>query len=344
LCIRRCPKGATATNVQYKIYTKGKPADGLCSATNKDNPCFLSDPINQSNVKIQDTWVDLTSNKGVTKQFEFSTSADNGAYVGLSVGDIAKASYVGVDAIQFLSVPTPVKLNAPTGLIATIATTVAPSVSLKWADNSIDETGFTVQRKLSTENDSAWKTITAKALAANTTTYTDANLAINKTYNYRVSATSTFAFGNSDYSNVAVVSLSATNHPPTATPPPQALKVAEDTTLFITLNGADADKDALTYIVPTQPANGTLSALNVKTPTYTPKPNFFGTDSFKFKVNDGKADSAEALVSITVTPVNDLPQAKAQSVNVTKNTLTTITLEGVDVEDIRHYSKISSYS
>ncbi|MAT77078.1 hypothetical protein CMK14_18275, partial [Candidatus Poribacteria bacterium] len=40
---------------------------------------------------------------------------------------------------------------------------------------------------------------------------------------------------------------------------------------------------------------------------YTPNANFNGSDSFTFKVNDGKTDSAEATVTLTVTPVDDPP-------------------------------------
>jgi hypothetical protein len=44
------------------------------------------------------------------------------------------------------------------------------------------------------------------------------------------------------------------------------------------------------------------------TVTYTPAPNYNGPDSFTFKVNDGKADSAPATVNITVTPEPDPPE------------------------------------
>ena len=45
--------------------------------------------------------------------------------------------------------------------------------------------------------------------------------------------------------------------------------------------------------------------------TYTPNPNFNGSDSFTFKVNDGKVDSAAATVTINVTPVADPLQIQA---------------------------------
>src|SRR5205823_83432 len=41
--------------------------------------------------------------------------------------------------------------------------------------------------------------------------------------------------------------------------------------------------------------------------------NYFGPDSFTFKANDGKLDSAIATVTLTVNPVNDPPVAVAQA-------------------------------
>ncbi|MFM9074388.1 MAG: tandem-95 repeat protein, partial [Bacteroidota bacterium] len=66
--------------------------------------------------------------------------------------------------------------------------------------------------------------------------------------------------------------------------------------------------------------------------TYTPNANFNGTDTFTFKVNDGTVDSNTATVTITVTPVNDIPVANNQSVTVTEDTPKAITLVGSDVE------------
>ncbi|MEJ2080279.1 MAG: Ig-like domain-containing protein, partial [Acidobacteriota bacterium] len=48
--------------------------------------------------------------------------------------------------------------------------------------------------------------------------------------------------------------------------------------------------------------------------TYTPDPDFFGSDSFTYKVLDSSGDvSAVATVSITVTPVNDPPYPESDS-------------------------------
>jgi len=100
------------------------------------------------------------------------------------------------------------------------------------------------------------------------------------------------------------ITVNNVNRPPTADN--QALSLQEDTPINISLIGSDPDGDNLTYTIVAQVAHGTLSgtAPNI---TYKPNPNYNGTDSFTFKVNDGKLDSNIATVSLTINPVNDPP-------------------------------------
>jgi len=90
----------------------------------------------------------------------------------------------------------------------------------------------------------------------------------------------------------------------------------EDVAKTIILTGSDADGDPLTFSISAIPAHGSLSAITQLTPTsasllYTPIGNYSGPDSFRFRVNDGivTSNAPGALVSITVTPVNDAPVA-----------------------------------
>ncbi len=104
-------------------------------------------------------------------------------------------------------------------------------------------------------------------------------------------------------------SSSSSNTPPVANS--QSVTTEMDTNLSITLSGTDIDGDTLTFKDLTIPAHGDLTgtAPNV---TYKPDAGYTGSDSFTFKVNDGKVDSAVATVSITVnTPANLDPVADA---------------------------------
>ncbi|NRB01548.1 MAG: cadherin-like domain-containing protein, partial [Rhodobacteraceae bacterium] len=107
----------------------------------------------------------------------------------------------------------------------------------------------------------------------------------------------------------------ATNAVPV--PNPQALNVAEDGSIIITLTATDGDGDDLTYSIATQPDHGTLTEFDpvARTVRYTPDADFFGADSFDFRVEDDKLGIATATISLTVDPVNDLPTAADQTVD-----------------------------
>ena len=104
--------------------------------------------------------------------------------------------------------------------------------------------------------------------------------------------------------------VTVSNNAPVASP--QSVTTAEDTQKAITLTGTDANGSSLTYSIVSYPAYGTLSgtAPNV---TYRPAANYYGSDSFTFRVNDGTVNSAVATVSITVTPVDNDPPAFASN-------------------------------
>ncbi|MEI7903010.1 MAG: Ig-like domain-containing protein, partial [bacterium] len=158
------------------------------------------------------------------------------------------------------------------------------------------------------------------------------NVTYTPTVNYNGADSFTFKAndGTVDSAPATVsITVSAVNDAPVATA--QSVSTAEDTAKAITLAGTDVEGSALTYAVVVSPTHGTLSgtAPNV---TYTPTANYYGTDSFTFKVNDGTVDSAPATVSITVTAVNDAPVATPQSVTTAEDTAKAITLAGTDAE------------
>ena len=57
------------------------------------------------------------------------------------------------------------------------------------------------------------------------------------------------------------------------------------------------------------PANGTLILGSTGSVSYTPNPDFNGTDSFVYRLYDGKFYSDNATVTINVASVNDAPTA-----------------------------------
>jgi subtilisin family serine protease len=93
------------------------------------------------------------------------------------------------------------------------------------------------------------------------------------------------------------------NLPPVAND--QDVITAEDTPVGITLGASDVDGDDLTWTIVDGPDHGALSG-TAPNLIYTPADDFYGTDSFTFKVNDGEFDSNVATVTITVNDQSDV--------------------------------------
>jgi hypothetical protein len=108
----------------------------------------------------------------------------------------------------------------------------------------------------------------------------------------------------------------------------EVASIAEDTSLtFNPFTQADAQLQPLlvSHIV-TAPTHGVLAMNTNGTFSYTPMLNFFGADSFSYRLSDGPLDSNLATVSLTVTPVNDAPVAADAQVTTAEDTPLVIAL------------------
>jgi Big-like domain-containing protein len=108
----------------------------------------------------------------------------------------------------------------------------------------------------------------------------------------------------------------------------QYVSTNEDVPLDIALSATDPEGMPLTFTVVGNPSHGALSGV-LPNLTYTPAPNYFGPDSFTFKVNDGTEDSTLASVNLTVENVNDAPEATGDAYSTVEDTLLTIALPGI---------------
>jgi large repetitive protein len=143
--------------------------------------------------------------------------------------------------------------------------------------------------------------------ADGTLTYTpNANFFGSDSFTYSVSD----GQGGSDTATVSVT-VNPVNDAPVAAG--DSFTTNEDTALTVTLpgvlgNDTDVDSAALTAVLETGPTNGTLTFNADGSFTYTPNLNFNGTDSFTYRASDGALSHA-GLVTISVTAVNDAPDA-----------------------------------
>jgi VCBS repeat-containing protein len=69
----------------------------------------------------------------------------------------------------------------------------------------------------------------------------------------------------------------------------------------------DPESDPLTFAIVDNATHGTASVTAEGNLSYTPDADYYGTDSFTYKANDGTTDSLPATVTVTVNPVNDAP-------------------------------------
>ncbi len=107
-----------------------------------------------------------------------------------------------------------------------------------------------------------------------------------------------------------------------------SVTVNMDTQKAITLVATDNESDTLTYTITVQPEHGTVTTPTDNACTYEPTASYTGTDSFKFKANDGTTDSNEATITITV--VDARPTANDGSMTVDRNKTASGTLPATD--------------
>tara|TARA_B100001057_G_scaffold144445_1_gene144315 strand:+ start:635 stop:4471 length:3837 start_codon:yes stop_codon:yes gene_type:complete len=169
-------------------------------------------------------------------------------------------------------------------------------------------------------------------LANNIVNYTpDLNWSGNVSFTYKAND------GISD-SNISTVTINvnAVNDPPTSED--TAAETNEDSPTSLGLNAQDIEgplNDQFFYSIVTQPANGTASVASTapnNTCEYTPNENFYGTDTFTFRASDGTDDGNIATVTVTVTPVDDFPEAQDVSASVDEDNSVVFTLPVVDID------------
>lgn len=123
--------------------------------------------------------------------------------------------------------------------------------------------------------------------------------------------------------------ITNTNNPPKAQS--QSLTIRTNQSLIFNLKATDADKDPVSFIITTEPANGSL-APSGSAYLYQPRPGFYGIETVKFRATDGVDSSTEAEVRIKVTDENTAPLAHALTLKVARNATNEIVLTGSDPE------------
>jgi C1A family cysteine protease len=112
----------------------------------------------------------------------------------------------------------------------------------------------------------------------------------------------------------------------------QTVQIFEDTPVAITLTGNDPNAASLNYYLKSVPQHGQLTG-TLPYIQYTPHLNYFGTDNFSFQTGNGRELSDIAPITLTVTPINDVPEANDQVIITGKNQPIALTLTVFDPDN-----------
>lgn len=115
-------------------------------------------------------------------------------------------------------------------------------------------------------------------------------------------------------------------NPATCNEPPVAVNDSETGTEDVSItanvgtNDSDPENEPLNYTLISGPTNGTIT-LNIDgSYTYTPNPDYNGTDAFVYEITDIYGETAQATVTLTLSAVNDAPTASNDNDAINEDT------------------------
>ena len=228
---------AANTTYRYRVFAFNLGGDSqpsnVASVTTPDAgpaaPTNLKGTLLSNPLRVQLAWQDNSNNENL---FQVWRSTNGGAFTQVAAvtrsatqrtatggtvtftQTITAGNSYSYYVIAVNTVPNPDQASAPSNTLIVLTPPAVPSnlqgsavrttsattdrVTLTWADNSTNETGFHVQRSTSP----TFTNTNTYTMAANVTTFSQ-NTARNVTYYYRVRAAN--AAGNSAWSNVIIV-------------------------------------------------------------------------------------------------------------------------------------------
>ena len=128
-------------------------------------------------------------------------------------------------------------------------------------------------------------------------TFTAPKVTSNTVLNFALTVSDIEGAFSAVFVKVTVKPATAPNAPPTANS--QRVTTDQGAPKNIILTGSDPNNDPLTFKIVTKPEHGTLIGTGPSV-LYRPDKDYVGADRFTFRVNDGKLDSSDAVVTIGV--------------------------------------------
>ena len=127
------------------------------------------------------------------------------------------------------------------------------------------------------------------------------------------------------------ISVKPVNDPPVALN--DEATTAEDTPFKVDVLANDTDVDGDTLrIQSVGPASNGTARISGNEISYTPNADFSGREELSYTISDGKGGTSSAILRIDVTPVNDAPEAVADTATTAEDTPVTIDVVANDTD------------
>ncbi|HTK77374.1 MAG TPA: tandem-95 repeat protein [Gemmataceae bacterium] len=249
------------------------------------------------------------------------------------------ANYNGSDSFAYKANDGSLDGNTATVSLTVTAVNDAP-VAANDSQSTAEDTSLTISAPgvLGNDTDVEGSPLTAVLVAGpahgTVTLNADGSFTYTPAANYNGSDSFTYMANDGALnSSPATVSLTITpvNDAPVAVN--DSYTTAEDTVLTVAAPGVrandfDVDGDPINALLVEGPLHGTVTWDG--TFTYTPAPNYNGSDFFTYRdIDPSGALSSVATVSLTITPVNDPPVAANDNSTTAEDTPLTVSAPGV---------------
>jgi len=136
--------------------------------------------------------------------------------------------------------------------------------------------------------------------------------------------------GGTDTATVTVT-IEPVNDEPVAQDDSDATDEDVPVTIDVLANDSDPDGDALIIESLTQPSNGN-AVVDGEDVTYTPDPDFHGSDAFSYTIADSNGAVASATVVVTVVGINESPTAQNDTATTSEDRPVTIAVLDNDTD------------
>ncbi|WP_236622342.1 Ig-like domain-containing protein [Novipirellula maiorica] len=139
----------------------------------------------------------------------------------------------------------------------------------------------------------------------------------------------------SDRTGVRTFAVSDLDLPPIASDDEAITDEDQAVTINVLANDSDPEGGPLSIVTTSDPENGSVAINSADgTVTYTPLPNFWGSDAFTYTIEDAGGMQTIATVSLLIEEINDAPVAADAFFSLPENSSNGTTVGSIEASDI----------